>query len=246
MVQARGLPASALLRRHWRTASDAVVAEALHSARASVAAFAEATTECGSLLQAWIGGQPVVEFDHYPANDVIDERSGSQFYYHAHRHGNQEHGHLHLFWHATATGRRRRLPMGDARWTRTAPTHLFAISLDARGLPVALFMVNRWVTDGHWFDAATTLQCVDRFRPGAVAGHEISCRWLDGFVRMYRPVVAELLRRRDRRLQRCKDPVHALDYHRIELLSALAIDWSSDLDAIEAEAARRHPHFPRT
>lgn len=241
---AHHLPASALLRQRWRAAPDAAVADALQCARRSVEAFSAATAERGSLLQSWIAGHEVVEYEHYPADDVIDERRGAQFYYHAHRHGDQEHGHLHLFWHATASGRRRRLRAGHARWVRTAPTHLFAISLDARGLPVALFTVNRWVTDGHWFDAAATLQCIDRFRPGAVAGHEASCRWLDGFVRLYRPAVEELLERRDARLRRCKDPSAALDNHRLDLLSALALDWSADLDAIEAEAVRRHLNSP--
>jgi hypothetical protein len=55
---------------------------------------------------------------------------------------------------------------------------LFAISLDARGLPVALFPLNRWVTDGQWFDAATTLSQVERFAMGELEGHEHACRWL--------------------------------------------------------------------
>jgi hypothetical protein len=41
---------------------------------------------------------------------------------------------------------------------RTDPSHLIAIGLDARGLPVSLFTVNRWVTGGHWLDTPTTLR----------------------------------------------------------------------------------------
>lgn len=180
-----------------------------------------------------------MEFDHYPQDDLVDLRRGSQFYYHSHRDGDLEHGHLHLFWHATASGRRRYLRPGQARWTRGAPTHLLAISLDARGLPVALFTVNQWVTDGHWFDAAATLACVDRFTMGELEGHEHACRWLTGFVRLYRPLIKELLAKRDQRLKRRSNLKQALQDRRLELLSLQPIDWSADLDALEAEAKRR-------
>jgi hypothetical protein len=228
-----------MLRCRWRQATGEAVAAELRQAREGVAAFGQATDASGSLLQSWIQGRPVVEFEHYPPDDVVDFRSGSQFYYHAHRDGDQEHGHLHLFWHATASGRRRRHRPGRPRWVRTAPTHLFAISLDARGLPVGLFTVNRWVTDGHWFDAATTLSFVDRFALGEVAGHTASCRWLTHFVRLYRPLVEAILIRRDARLARRASLEGALTDHRLEVLSHQAIDWAADLDALEAEAARR-------
>ncbi len=233
------MTASTPLQRHWRTAPDTSIARVLHDARRSVAAFADATAASGSLLQSWIEGREVVEFEHYPPDDLVDTRSGSQFYYHSHRDGDLEHGHLHLFWHATASGRRRYLRPGRRRWTRTAPTHLIAISLDARGLPVALFTVNLWVTDGHWFDAATTMSQVGHFEMGDIEGHEHACRWLSGFVRLYRPLIDDLLVKRDRRLARRPDLAQALDDRRLEVLSQAPIDWAADLDALEAEAARR-------
>ena len=231
--------ASQPLQRHWRNAAGKRFASALQGARTSVSAFADVTAKSGSLLQSWIEGREVVEFEHYPPDDVVDPRRGSQFYYHAHRDGDREHGHLHLFWHATASGRRRYLRPGRPRWARTAPTHLFAISLDARGLPVALFTVNRWVTDGHWFDAATTMSFVERFELIDIEGHEHSCRWLTGLVRLYQPLIADLLVQRDRRLARRSDLAQALGDHRLEVLSQVQIDWAVDLDALEAEARRR-------
>lgn len=232
------MTASRQLKRHWREASAAQIAGALQDARSSVSAFTAATAADGSVLQSWIKGSKVVAFEHYPANDVVDLRSGSQFYYHAHRDGDREHGHLHLFWHATVSGRRRYLRPGQARWSRTAPTHLFAISLDARGLPVRIFTVNRWVTDGHWLDAATTMSCVDRFTMGEVEPYGHSCQWLNGFVRLYRPLIEVLLLKRDGRLARRQRP-QALDDRRLEILSAMPIDWLADLDALEKEASRR-------
>jgi hypothetical protein len=234
------MSASQSLRRHWRDAPHARVAKALQGARDSVSAFAEVTAASGSLLQSWIEGRDVVEYVHYPPDEVVDLRRGAQYYYHSHRGGDLEHGHLHLFCHATASGRRRYLRPGRARWARTAPTHLLAVSLDARGLPVALFTVNRWVTDGHWFDAPTTMSFVERFEMGTVAGHAPSCRWLTGFVRLYEPLIADLLVKRDQRLARRPDLTQALRDHRLEVLSKASIDWAADLDALEAEARRRN------
>lgn len=227
------------LVKHWRRVTDQQVAVAVQAARDSVAAFSEATGSSGSLIQSWVQGREVIEYEHYPPNDVVDRRRGSQFYYHAHRDGDLEHGHLHLFWHATASGRRRRLRDGQANWARTAPSHLLAISLDARGLPVALFTVNHWVTDGHWFDADTTLSFVDRFALETEGEHAASARWITAFVHFYRPRIAELLMQRDRRLARRRDLSQALADDRLEVLSLRRLDWAADLDAIEAEAARR-------
>jgi len=226
------------LRDSWRRLSDEDLLVRVRGARASVEAFSRATSEAGSLIQSWIQGRTVVEYDHYPPDDVVDEVSGSQFYYHAHR-GGVEHGHVHLFWHATRNGRRLRLPSGKARWVNTSPSHLFAISLDDRGLPVGLFTVNQWVTEGHWFDAATTLEMVDRFRLSAVPGQEDACEWLDEFVRMYRPLITHLLVRRDERLASTPDQEEARKDYRLEVLSQMDIDWGADLDALEAELVRR-------
>ena len=228
-----------VLVRHWRRASDGEVAGAVQAARDSVAAFSDATATSGSLIQSWIQGREVVEYEHYPPDDIVDRRRGSQFYYHAHRDGDLEHGHLHLFWHATASGRRRRFRGVKASWTRTAPSHLLAISLDARGLPVGLSTVNRWVTDGHWFDAATTLALVERFALQLEGEHAASARWITAFVRFYRPRIEALLGQRDRRLARRADLAQALADQRLEVLSLQRLDWAADLDAIEAEATRR-------
>ncbi|HEU0203543.1 MAG TPA: hypothetical protein VFR86_24290 [Burkholderiaceae bacterium] len=211
----------------------------------SVAAFERATQRHGSLLQCWIRGQAVVEYEHYPFDDVIDAASGSQYFYHAHRSATAEHGHLHLFWHADALGRRARRPRkrgARARKSAWAPTHLAAIGLDDRGMPVSLFTVNRWVTGGHWFDADRTRALLARFVLRAQGPYADANRWLTAFVRFYRPLLAPLLQARDRRVARltAARPWEAVAAdRRIEVLSHLAIDWARDLDVVEAEAAQR-------
>ena len=73
------MSANPTLRRHWQGASDTLFAADLKQARDSVAAFADATTASGSLLQSWIEERVVVEFEDYPPNGVVDFRHGSQF-----------------------------------------------------------------------------------------------------------------------------------------------------------------------
>jgi hypothetical protein len=178
----------------------------------------------------------VLAVEHYPPSDVRDHAQGFQFFYHCHRAGGLEHGHIHLFAHATRTGRRRR---GAGSGPRSDPSHLIAVGLDARGLPVSLFTVNRWVTGGHWLDAPTTLRWLQRLTQLDVPAHAASCQWLAGFVSMYLPVVERVLRQRDRWLIRQADPAQAMDNPRAEVISSARIDWAADLQRLETHAQLR-------
>jgi hypothetical protein len=232
------------MRLPLRELSDTRLAALHRAARRSLAGFAQATQAHGSLVQSWVRGTVVQALDHYPDGGLIDRRRGSQLFYHCHRPGGTEHGHVHLFWHATRSGKRRypgrsRAPGHTGAWVRTAPSHLLAIGLDARGLPVSLFTVNQWVTGGHWFDATTTLGLVRRFQLQQVPGHEASCDWVSGFVRLYEPLIEPLLQARDRRLARAGSLHSALNDKRIEVLSSVNLDWAADLTRLEGELARR-------
>lgn len=239
--ESQRLPASRLLQRHWSRLDDFALAVTLDGARAGLAAFTDVTRDAGSLIQSWVRGQPMVEYDHYPPDDVVDARHGSQFFYHAHRSHGTEHGHVHLFWHASASGRRRYVSGLSPRWSRSTPTHLLAIGLDSRGLPISVFTVNRWVTDGHWFDAPATLAMVDRFAVRRAPEHAASAAWLTHFVRLYRPVIEDLLVRRDRRVGRHARLEVALQNHDLEVLSEIDLDWGADLEALQAECECRRP-----
>jgi len=152
---------------------------------------------------------------------------------------------MHLFWHASASGRRRYVANLSPRWGRSSPSHLLAVGLDNRGLPVSLFTVNHWVTDGHWFNAATTLTMVDRFVVRDATGHETSAAWLTNFVRFYRPLIDDLLQRRDRRLADHKSSESALQDRRLEVLSERGLDWAADLEALERSyQGRMRPRQP--
>lgn len=234
------------MRLPLRGLQDQRIAELHGAAQRSVDGFTRVTQAHGSLVQSWVRGAAVQSLEHYPIGGVVDRRHGSQLFYHSHRSGSTEHGHVHLFWHATRSGRRRYLSPAPTRrngepWARTAPSHLVAIGLDARGLPVSLFTVNRWVTGGHWFDAATTLDLVRRFTLRGVAGHGESCEWVSGFVSLYEPLIERLLHARDRRLARSGQLKDALENRRIEVVSSVQLDWAGDLARLEHELARRGP-----
>lgn len=208
------------------------------AAQFSLDGFSRATAEAGSLIQSWVSGVPVMAMAHYPPSDVTDRQRGIQFFYHCHRDGGLEHGHVHLFAHATRSGRRRHL-RGDNHWVRTDPSHLIAIGLDARGLPVSLFTVNRWVTGGHWLNTPTTLNWLQGLTLCNAPAHAHACQWLSGFVRMYLPVIARLLKQRDRWLDRQPDRAKAMEEERAEVISCARIDWASDLQRLETELALR-------
>lgn len=232
------------MRLPLRDLPDHCLAELHCAAQRSVSGFTRVTQARGSLVQSWVRGAAVRALEHYPDGGVVDRGHGSQLFYHCHRPGSTEHGHVHLFWHATRSGRRRYLGPAPTRrkgepWARTAPSHLVAIGLDARGLPVSLFTVNRWVTGGHWFDAQTTLGLVRRFSMQSVPGHEDSCEWVSGFVRLYVPLIERLLNARDRRLARLGPLRDALENRRIEVLSSVQLDWAGDLARLEQVVARR-------
>jgi hypothetical protein len=226
------------MRLPLRALSDRRLQSLHAAAQASVAAFARATTEHGSLIQSWVGGAELVAFEHYPPGGVVDRRRGAQFFYHCHRADGAEHGHLHLFWHATRSGRRRHW-RAKAHWGRSAPSPLLSIGLDARGLPVSIFTVNHWVAGGYWFDAATSLAHVQRFALHEVAGHAAACAWITAFVRLYEPLIARVLQARDRRLARIGPAAAALADRRVEVLSSARLDWAADLSRLEHELLRR-------
>lgn len=228
----------------FRDLSDSELIRLRDAARASLDGFRRATAVHGSLIQSWVRGANVVALEHYPPGGVVDRRRGSQFYYHCHRTDSSEHGHIHLFWHATKSGRRRRLGRtraGEAGsdWIRGAPSHLVSIGLDPRGLPVTLFTVNHWVTGGYWFDATTTLERVRRFELRDVAVHADSCAWITAFVRLYEPLIARVLNARDRRLARAAPLETALNDRRIEVVSHARLDWARDLQRLENELSTR-------
>lgn len=217
--------------------TDPAVAQRYAAASRALDHWLKITENHGSLIQVFTGGGAIQAQIHYPEKDLVDPRSGTQCYYHCHR-GNAEHGHLHLF----------RRPTADEPLS-----HLIAISLDSRGLPVALFTVNRWVCADQWLPAADSLKLLR-----GVSLHRSGCdrdlsHWLIHFLRFYHPIVQQLLLQRDQRLHAAGGSLdQRLEDRDLEILSFRSIDWSADLAAVDAQRGsvsqaemRSQPHPQR-
>ncbi len=143
-----------------------------------------------------------VEFEHYPRNDVYDDASHSQYYYHAHRGETDEHGHFHTFLRAAGMPSHAR-PLDHALAGEAWPSgdeaicHLVGISMDAWGRPVGLFATNRWVTGETWYPAQTVIEMLDRFSVDHAYPSWPVNRWLSAMLKLFRPHIQALLRHRD-------------------------------------------------
>lgn len=168
------------------------------------------------------------EWEHYPARDAKDRRSGYRFYYHAHAARQRmpnEHGHFHIFGPAPRAGKG---PQPDY-------THLIGLSVDARGFPLRVFTTNQWVTAEHWDPADEILMRIDRLdlaeaRPRAVA------RWVQAATRIFAPQIDAVVRLRDLRLeQRARQLGRdaALNDRRTHIVSQCPVDLAGQFECLE-------------
>lgn len=185
-----------------------------------------------SMLFPFIGRSAQFEtWQHYPRNDAVDATGRWQFYYHAHdahgaggaRHPN-EHGHIHLF---------RRSPTGQL-------SHLTGLALDARGIPLAWFATNQWVTGERWRSAefmVRGLRALDLRVRGPLAGAAL---WIADLVRAYALPLREMMEARDDALaSHCMrhqtSTAQAWADRGISVWSSFPIDWPSDAIALRGQ-----------
>lgn len=185
-----------------------------------------------------------LEYDHCPPGDIFDRETDCQFYFHAHREG--EHGHFHIFM------RERGMPRDcrPAKQSR-APylkkndgkiAHLVAISMDAYGIPIRLFTTNRWVTAENWYAAKAVCKMVDRFSIGHAKPSWPVNRWVTAMVRLFRPQIGEIVRKRDAvlaRWQKQHPGEDAFENTDLGILSTVDISIEEQVNALaEAVNAR--------
>jgi hypothetical protein len=145
---------------------------------------------------------------HYPEKDVYDPASGAQWYYHCHDDSDRlgEHGHFHCFVR----------PDGKD----SAPCHLIAVGVDAKGRMIRLFTVNQWVVGGDWYDAATTNKLLERFNVEMAEPDYLVNRWLTAVVARYEDTIIGLNNERDSYLDSLgKDQTAIRQNREIEVLS---------------------------
>ena len=161
--------------------------------------LALAKTGDNVVAEALRGQGKFYEFDHYPADDVYDTESHSQYYYHSHREG--EHGHFHTYLR----------PKGMPSWIEPAPvpdltmpedendalSHIVAISMDSSGLPIKLFTTNRWICGETWYRAEDVSAMIDLFAVTHTQPSWPMNRWVTAMLKLFKPQISELLFERD-------------------------------------------------
>ena len=143
------------------------------------------------------------EWNHYPKGDIYDHATHSQYFYHAHVEGQRkgEHGHFHTFLRAKgmAAGVVPVVYEGEAEWPDgdSALSHLISISMDAKGFPIGLFTVNRWVTGEAWYTAEDVINMLVRFNIDHASPSWPANRWITAMLRLFQPQIIDLVRKRD-------------------------------------------------
>ncbi|RDH84185.1 MAG: hypothetical protein DIZ78_13190 [endosymbiont of Escarpia spicata] len=143
-----------------------------------------------------------IELEHYPKDDVFDDETHSQYYYHTHRDDADEHGHFHTFLRAGGMPKGAKpldYPLASEPWPQgdDAIGHLVGISMDAWGRPIGLFAANRWVTGETWYPAETMIEMLPRFAIGHAWPSWPVNRWISVMVRLFQPHIRTLLTHRD-------------------------------------------------
>ncbi|MEH6652452.1 MAG: hypothetical protein V7707_20745 [Motiliproteus sp.] len=214
--------------------------QALKDAASALAAAQQALSRGGlNVVGEILKGQGTFyEMNHYPDDDVFDNQSHSQYYYHAHR-NEDEHGHFHTFVRRAGIPDRIQPAVGFQRsepWPqgRDELAHLIGISMNADGDPQGLFATNRWVTDESWYSAADTIALLDQFVIDHAHPNLAVNQWLTQFMRLYRSAIKQLLQHRDQVIaswqQRYPD-VDVLEDRRLEITGYLTVDdslWRSE------------------
>jgi hypothetical protein len=181
--------------------------------------------------------------DHYPKGDVFDPESHAQWYYHAHGKKERpgEHGHFHTFMRGGG------MPEGVApamlpdlqpkAQKHDLVCHLIAVSMDRSGWPIGLFSTNRWVTGETWYAAHDVSAMLGGFDVRMDKPSWSVNRWLTGLLRLFRPQIEALLRRRDERVHAWQrehpETENVYEDRRLEVTSQLAIDVETQVRLLE-------------
>lgn len=218
------------------------------SASALLACYKHLSRHKQHLLSPLLGNAFPKQWAHYPEDDVIDHSSGYQYFYHSHspedRLDSAEHGHFHLFARMDS-GKHDVDANTEARFLdslkaasvgqSTTTASLLCISLDAKGVPMSIFTVNRWVTGDHLLSASTTLTLLKGFRM-ATPGFETANKWLEAMLGLFWPQIVELLVQRDLRLAALaserRSPSSLLEDPTIELLSDITVDIDHQIEGL--------------
>jgi hypothetical protein len=181
-----------------------------------------------SMIHALMNGsKSMLELEHFPRHDIVDERNNTRMYYHAHalhRKAAHEHGHFHLFSHGHA---------------KAGHVHLVGISLDAVGQPIRLFTTNQWVTGETWMDASAMEEVLVNFEVKTGGRLSPVARWATAMVRLYLPEIVQLIRERDLMISRKSESVKMdvlFKDKRLDVVTQKRINLSQKIQQLGREA----------
>ena len=183
------------------------------------------------------------EWNHYPKGDIYDHATHSQYFYHAHVKGQRkgEHGHFHTFLRAKGmpAGVSPTPNNGDAEWPEgdNALSHLIGISANPKGSPSGLFSVNRWVTGETWYVAEHVIEMLDLFDIDHANPSWPANRWVTAMLRLFRPQIIELVRKRDVAIadwQRKYPDRDVYEDRELEITSTVAISVDKQIAGVRA------------
>ena len=137
---------------------------------------------------ALCGAKDFIEWQHYPNNDMVDEQSGYEFYYHAHSADempNGEHGHFHVIKrHAKSFH------------------HLIGIALDQKGLPTRLFTTNQWVTGEEMAESKLVIKSIKGFDMAIKGRMAPVGKWINALMQLFFAEIEALIKDRDQKIAR--------------------------------------------
>ena len=177
-----------------------------------------AAQQSNAVLQTLAGVDVIQNGRRYPDRDLVFGHDRWRAFYHCHEaegRSGKEHGHFHIF-----------TDVGDDTWA-----HVAGLAMDDHGQPLHWFAVNRWVTDGPWFDHARLLPQLQSAEPGPQDG--LTARWLCAILQLCRNELGELLRARDARIRGDANPhdrTAAMDDRHVYLLATREIQLQTLLE----------------
>jgi hypothetical protein len=170
-------------------------------------------------------------WQHYQgsaATPLGDRPQALHYYYHSHAVTGaslHEHGHYHLF-----------AQLGADEDDTPRYTHIVAIGVDARGLPLRLFTTNRWVTGETWLAAERVIELAERIAADEEPCNDPSERWLRAQLGIFAPQIAALLQHRDQRIEVRRESgtrPGVLEDRRMHVLSQCRVSVEHQLTAFD-------------
>jgi len=217
---------------------------------------AEKVTECHRLLtKAGInvvsellrGQGTFYQLSHYPEDDVYDEETHSQYYYHNHRGIESEHGHFHTFLRSAAIPPTIK-PMDGFMQTEAWPSgddalaHFVCISMNDEGFPIGLFAINRWVSAQTWYSAEDTIALLERFYIDHAYPNLVVNQWLSAMFVLFKPYIIALLHHRDQVIEfmhKQNPDVDVLEDRALDMTGSFSITVEQWIEQLTEKARTR-------